>query len=168
MSLLFLRWHPLDKVSGLLRGRSWPVLLCRSRQRGWRQSHLAAFWMGNHHPGSHRNKDHKHSLQPSGPRLCLALLGAEQGWVWAVLSRDPPGEHELLRRWFLTQPGRMQAALRHCTILGTRAWKESNTQTPNQSHHQRLCGCSCKQAYSQSFGDRQIAAVCASRNLSKQ
>lgn len=162
MSLLFLRWHSLDKASGLLRGRSWPVLLCGSRQRGWRESHLAVFWMGNHHPGSHRNKDHKHSLQPPGPRLCLALLGAEQGWVW-----DPTGEHELLRKWFLTQPGRMQAALRHCTVLGTRAWKQLNTETPNQSNHQRLCGCSRKQAYSHWSGDRQIAAVSASRNLSK-
>lgn len=33
--------------------------------------------------------NHKHSLQPPGPRLRLALPGAQQGWVWAVLSRDP-------------------------------------------------------------------------------
>lgn len=53
--------------------------------KGMGKSHLAAFWMGEHHPGSHRNKDHKHSLQPPGPRLCLTLLGAQQDWVWAVL-----------------------------------------------------------------------------------
>lgn len=87
--------------------------------------------------------NHKRSLQPPGPSWSAAGLGVGSA------EQRPAGECELFRRGCLTQQGRMQAALGHCTVLGTRSWKQFNTQSPNQSHHQRLCGCSWQKAYSQ-------------------
>lgn len=82
------------------------------------------------------------------PGYALPFLEAAGLGVGSAEQR-PAGECELFKRGCLTQQGRMQAALRHCTVLGTRTWKQFNTQSPNQSHHQRLCGCSWQKAYSQ-------------------